>query len=262
PQRPLLVALTGTDLYRDVRKSARARRSLGWATRLILLQRNGLGELSPPMRKRASVIYQSSRRISSPAPKNFATFDVCVVGHLRCEKDPFRTAHAARLLPASSRVRVLHAGRALGGEFRRRALAEMKRNFRYRWLGEMPRRRALRLIARSRLLVLSSKMEGGANVLSEALAASTPILASRIPGSIGVLGSDYRGFFRPGDTRGLASLLKRVEADPRFYETLRTQCARAAGLVDPRRERSAWKRLLGEIGRNGSGVAKLSGRRA
>src|SRR5882672_1204525 len=34
PRAPLVVALTGTDLYRDIRKYATARRSLAMATRL------------------------------------------------------------------------------------------------------------------------------------------------------------------------------------------------------------------------------------
>jgi glycosyltransferase involved in cell wall biosynthesis len=114
------------------------------------------------------------------------------MGHLRAVKDPFRTAEAARLLLASSRVCVLHLGGPLEAGMAERAQAEMASNPRYRWPGDLPRWRALRLLARSRLLVaLTSIMEGAANVVTEALAVSVPVVSSRIPGSIGLLEPDY-----------------------------------------------------------------------
>ncbi|MFO0981072.1 MAG: glycosyltransferase [Planctomycetota bacterium] len=123
----------------------------------------------------------------------------------------------------------------------------MRRNRRYRWLGELPRGRALRLLRASHVLVLSSLLEGGANVISEALAAGTPVLASRIPGSVGLLGADYPGYFPAGDTRALAALLARAERDPRFRARLRAACRRRAPLVAPERERAAWRALLEEL---------------
>jgi hypothetical protein len=39
PHRPLIVVLTGTDLYRDIHRNRRALRSLELATRLVGLQR-------------------------------------------------------------------------------------------------------------------------------------------------------------------------------------------------------------------------------
>jgi putative glycosyltransferase (TIGR04348 family) len=247
PQRPLLVTLTGTDLYEEIRTSEQARQSLELATRLILLQPMGIRELPEPLRPKAEVIYQSAtapRR--RPAPAQDA-FEVCVLGHLRAVKDPFRTAMAARLLPESSRIRVLHVGSALSEDMADQACAEAESNARYCWLGELPRWQALRVLARSRLLVLTSQMEGGANAISEALAASVPILASQISGSVGLLGADYPGYFPVGDTCQLACLLQRAETDPEYYETLRTACARLAPLVDPARERRSWETLLQKL---------------
>jgi glycosyltransferase involved in cell wall biosynthesis len=129
----------------------------------------------------------------------------------------------------------------------RQARAEMKSNPRYRWLGELPRGQALRVLARSRLHVLSSQMEGGANALCEAIALSVPTLASRIPGSVGILGPEYPGYFPVGDTKALARLLRRAETDARFLASLRSWCDRLKPLVDPRREREAWRRLLEEF---------------
>jgi glycosyltransferase involved in cell wall biosynthesis len=274
PGRPLLVALTGTDLYDDIRTSEQAQQSLELATRLILLQPMGIHELPEPLRPKAEVIYQSATaprrrgrsvetKVVSAGPGRGCAdalgvptpparpgqpardaFDVCVLGHLRAVKDPFRTAMAARLLPTSSRVRVLHVGGALSEEMAEQARVEAESNPRYRWLGELPRWQALRVLARSRLLVLTSEMEGGANAISEALAASVPILASQISGSIGLLGAGYPGYFPVGDTHQLACLLQRAETDPEYDETLRTWCARLAPLVDPARERRSWEALL------------------
>ena len=123
----------------------------------------------------------------------------------------------------------------------------MKSNPRYRWRGELPRGQALRVLARSRLHVLSSQMEGGANALCEAIACSVPTLASRIPGSVGILGPEYPGYFSVGDTQALANLLRRAETDAEFLRCLRAWCERLRPLVDPAREREAWRRLLAEL---------------
>lgn len=220
PGRPLLVTLTGTDLYGDIRTSQEAQQSLEFASHLILLQPKGMEELPPHVRPKARVIYQSVPPPSRVWPKAKASFDICVLGHLRAVKDPFRTALAARLLPAASRIRILHVGKALSDDMATRACAEMAENPRYQWLGELPRWRALRVLARSHLLVLSSLSEGGANAISEALAMQVPIIASRISGSIGLLGETYPGYFPVQDTTALAHLLHRAETDTAFYASL------------------------------------------
>ena len=68
-------------------------------------------------------------------------------------------------------------------------------------------------------MVLSSRSEGGANVISEAIVAGVPILASRMDGNVGLLGADYPGYFPVGDTQALARLLWRIEADAPFVAT-------------------------------------------
>ncbi|HEV3258559.1 MAG TPA: selenoneine biosynthesis selenosugar synthase SenB [Gemmataceae bacterium] len=249
PEAPLVLALTGTDLYDSIHTRAEARQALELATRLVVLQPLGVAALPEALRAKARVIYQSvptPRRRASPRTD---LFEVCVLGHLRPVKDPFRTALAARLLPAASRLRVLHVGAALREEMAEQAAVEAAINPRYRWLGEVPRWQALRVLARCRLLVLSSELEGGANVVSEALAASVPVLSSRIAGSVGLLGEDYPGYFPVGDTEALARLLGQAEADADFYKTLQAWCARLRPLVEPARERRSWKELLRELGR-------------
>jgi putative glycosyltransferase (TIGR04348 family) len=247
PDLPLIVALTGTDLYNDIRTSQFAQQSLERASRLIVLQPMGLAELPEHLRHKARIIYQSVEAPKGNVTPRKNNFEVCVLAHLRPVKDPLRPALAARLLPPSSRLRVMHLGAALSEDMEKQARAEMAANPRYCWLGDRPRWQALRILARSRLLVLSSQMEGGANVVSEALAASVPVLSSRIPGSIGILGPDYPGYFPVGDTAALARLLNGAETDANFYHTLKAWCKRLKPLVDPARERQCWQNLLQEL---------------
>ncbi|MBI3951853.1 MAG: TIGR04348 family glycosyltransferase [Acidobacteria bacterium] len=247
PDLPLIVALTGTDLYKDVRTHASAQQSLELASRLILLQPMGFTELPERLREKARVIYQSARRPQGKVVPRKDVFEVCLLAHLRPVKDPFRVALAVRLLPPSSRIEVVHVGAALDKTMEEGARRETAANPRYRWLGGIPRWKALRILARSRLLVLTSHMEGGANVVSEAVAASVPVLSSRIAGSIGILGPDYPGYFPVGDTQALATLLVRAETDAAFYNTLKDWCERLKPLVDPARERRCWENLLREL---------------
>ncbi|MGI8743791.1 MAG: selenoneine biosynthesis selenosugar synthase SenB [Bryobacteraceae bacterium] len=247
PERPVVVVLTGTDLYRDIHHDQTAQKALEIATRLVALQPLACEELASHLRGRLRVIYQSKEKTPASTARPDLAFQVCVVGHLRTVKDPFRTAMAARSLPAASRIQVLQAGAAMTEHMSRRALEEERRNSRYRWLGEIPRWKVRRLIASSHLLVLSSKMEGGANVISEAIVDHTPVLASRIPGSVGLLGSDYPGFYPFGDTQALETLLLRSELDSSFYHELCSRCAELSPLFRPARERSSWRRLMSEL---------------
>ena len=251
PNLPLFVALAGTDLYGDIHEDPDAQRSLEMATRLVVLQPMGVAELPDHLRDKARVIFQSAEKPPGKFRPQKGVFETCVLGHLRPVKDPFRAAKDARLLPPASRLRVTHIWRALSEEAEAQARAEAASNPRYCWLRELPRWKALRRLARSRLLVLTSHMEGGANVLSEAIAASVPILSSRIPSSIGVLGPNYAGFFSVGDTNRLAELLLRAETEQDFYRELQESCRGLQRLVEPARETRSWQELLEEVKRAG-----------
>lgn len=244
--RPLALALTGTDLYRDIQFDASAQESMRLADRMIVLQDMGLNELALPLRRKTRVIYQSTRPVPRVPPLK-SSFEVAVSGHLREEKDPFRAAAAARHLPPSSRIRIVQMGGALSANMAREARDWMQREPRYRWLGELAHGPALRRLARSRLMVISSRMEGGANVVSEALAARVPVIASRISGNIGMLGRDYAGYFPVEDDEALARLLWRAESDASFYRRLAQQCAARRCLVDPRLEAWQLEKLLAEL---------------
>jgi putative glycosyltransferase (TIGR04348 family) len=246
PSRPLVLALTGTDLYRDIRSDADAKRSLRLASRMIVLQEMGLDELTPDLRKITRVIYQSTRSIRRVPPLK-SCFEVCISGHLREEKDPFRLAAALKYISPQSRIRVTHMGAAMSSEMAAAARGWMESEPRYLWSGDLPHHVALRRLARSRLMVISSRMEGGANVVTEALAARVPVIASRIPGNVGMLGKDYAGYYAFGNERALARLLWRAESDPEFYRKLKSQCEARRPLVSRKREKQGLKQLLAEL---------------
>lgn len=253
PGRPVILALTGTDLYGDIRHDPQAKHSLTLADRFIVLQPHGLNELTPEQRARAHVIYQSCPAPDFPPAPESEHFKVCLVAHLRPVKDPMRAAEAVRLLPRSSNVRITHLGGVLDTALGRLAEAEHAANPRYRWLGELTHEETLRTIAASQLLVLTSLMEGGANAVTEAIACGTPVISSYMAGSIGLLGEDYPGFFAVGDTRALADLLQRAASDAKFYADLQVRCDALRPLVDPGRERESWAALLDQLfsGRSG-----------
>jgi putative glycosyltransferase (TIGR04348 family) len=262
PSAPIIVALTGTDLYRDIRKNRRAQESLDISTRIVALQPKAIEELRPSWRKKTRIIYQSvedkqpatgacsnsekTRTTKAEAQTN-GNFDVCVIGHLRAVKDSFRTAMAARSLPDSSKIRVLQIGGAMTAAMAKRAHREMGTNERYRWLDEQPQSRVRSILSKSSLCVLSSRIEGGANVLSEAIAATVPILASRVDGNVGILGKDYPGYFEVGNTKQLARLLTRAETSPEYLAELKASTKGLAVLVDPSREEQAWSDLINEL---------------
>lgn len=245
PQRPLIVVLTGTDLYRDIHTDADARHALQLATRLVVLQTRGLDELAAALQNKTRVIFQSAPALA-PRPKRSRTFDIAMVAHLREEKDPLRAAYAVELLPADSRIRILHVGAALTPEMAQQA-EHCRANPRWHWLGARPHAETRRLIASCRLLVQSSRMEGGANTIVEAVSAGVPVLASDISGNIGMLGEDYSGYYSLADSAALADLMRRAEIEPDFYAELASQCAARAPLFEPRCERTAVQNLIKEF---------------
>jgi putative glycosyltransferase (TIGR04348 family) len=235
--RPLVVALTGTDVYRDIHESAEARESLELARRLIVLQPMAARELAPRLRRKVRVVVQSSATTLRHAPVRRG-FRVCVIGHLRAEKDPLRALAALAHLPDEN-IEVVHLGAALDEALAGEAKLGMAREPRYRWLGSAPHARALRWLASSHAMVISSRMEGGANVVCEALRIGVPVLASRIPGNVGLLGAGYAGYFPVEDERALAALIGRAASDRRFYLNLKADIRKLRATVSPRAEARA-----------------------
>lgn len=245
PTRPILIVLTGTDLYGDAEDRLDPA-VLSLAARLLVLQPLAKESLPPHWHNRTRVILQSSpslpRQVRSDGP-----FVVLVVGHLRTIKDPLRTARAARLLPASSKICVRHLGRALEEGQGTLAEQEMRENPRYVWLKERSRAEVREELSRAHLLVQSSFAEGGANTVSEAIAAGVPVLASRVDGNEGLLGPSYPGYFPAGSTESLRDLLYRAESDPRFLANLEAAAAELAPMFAPAEERRRFECVLREL---------------
>jgi putative glycosyltransferase (TIGR04348 family) len=248
-RRPLALVLTGTDLYRDIRCDADARASLRLADRMVVLQPKGLDELSATQRAKTSVIFQSVRAVRRQAPPR-SYFLVTVIGHLREEKDPFRAALALAQLPQES-IRVVHLGQAMTADMGRQARAFMRAEPRYRWLGELDHAGAMRWLARSHAMVISSRMEGGAHVVSEAIAIGVPVIASAIPGNIGLLGERYPGYYPFGDETALAVKLSRAQSDAAWLAAVEAAVKARRRHVDPSAERAAIARLIADLSRCG-----------
>lgn len=244
-KKTLLVALTGTDLYRyQFSHPEQTLPAMEQADQLIALHRLAGQDVPHRLQERVSVVLQSAEPPLDCPPEPSDTFDLCVIGHLRDEKDPLRAALAARHLPAASGVRVVQAGRAHTATWQQAAQREMADNPRYRWLGEVDRQATRALMAASRAMVISSVMEGGANVVSEACRAGLPILASDIPGNRGLLGNAYPGLFHVRDDDHLARLMARAENDADWLSGL---AAITRGLADdftPEREQAALEQAI------------------
>ena len=248
---PIAVVLTGTDLYRDLAFDSAAQHSVECASHLVVLQDEGVAGLPLAARTKARCIVQSAptlpRRAAPVDSDPQRRISVVAVGHLREEKDPLTLMRAARRLDTPALIDIQHIGAALDPALGAAAQQTARDCAHYTWLGELAHVAARRAIARAAALVHMSRMEGGANVVIEALRCGVPVLASRIDGNVGLLGRDYAGYFEAGDAAGLTTLLQRFATDAALRATLRAQCATRAPRFAPAVERAAVRRLLGDL---------------
>lgn len=246
PVAPRVLALTGTDLYRDIATDAAAQRSLALADRLLVLQEQAPRNVPAEHRAKCVVCFQSCSP-RQPLPKTAQHLRALMVGHLRDEKWPQTFWAAAALLDRRPDIRLDHAGAALDPALGDAARACAHAHPAYRWLGPLDHGAARARIQRAHVLVHPSRMEGGAHVVMEAITSGTPVLASRIPGNVGLLGEGYDGYFEPGDAAGLAALLARCRDDPAILPNLTAQCDRRAPLFSPEREAATLRTMLADL---------------
>ena len=246
PNRPLVLILTGTDLYRDIKNHSEVIQSMEMADQLVALQSAAVDSVPAHLRHKVQVIYQSvAMDIRDSAAKE--DFLVSVIGHLREEKDPFCVVRSLALLPTDSKITVTHLGQAMSPQMK-----DLAQNFnatvkRYQWIGEVSHADALRVLSQSRLMVISSRMEGGAHVVSEAIALGIPVIASDIPGNRGLLGEDYPAYYPVGDEAALADLLYRAEKMPAFYASLQKHIDLRRELIRPAREMQSIQELVSTL---------------
>lgn len=254
PVRPIVVVLTGTDVYGPSLRGRSAMSALETAGAIVTLQPLAIERLPKHLQKKAIAVLQSARRVtvrrkkSAKVPARF-----CVLGHLRREKDPLRAAYALRYLKGDE-VEVLQAGGTIDRRYAARVKAIESSDRRYRYLGDVSRARALRILADCDALVLSSRSEGGANVASEAIANGIPVLASRIDGNVGVFGKRYTGYYRVGSSKALAELVDRFVHDRDFVRSLRRQIQTLAPSVTFESERAGLARAIAAARRSVSGL--------
>jgi putative glycosyltransferase (TIGR04348 family) len=248
---PLAVVLTGTDLYRDIQTDSAAQQSLEQATQLVTLQEAGISELPKHLQSKAHYIYQSAPRRRKLKPRK-TTFDLVFVGHIRPEKDPLTAVNAmAQLRLPALRLRVI--GDLTQDKLGHAVAALAANDQRIQLLGPTKHQFARKEISQARLLIISSVMEGGANVIIEAITSGTAVLASRVNGNIGMLGADYQGYFTQGNAIELAQLIERAHSDLSFFDRLNTQCQERAWRFTPEQERAGVLALAESLLLKGSG---------
>jgi len=248
PTARIVVLLAGTDVYPDFEPTPATLQALQSADALVALQPLAHRVLPMALRPKVRTILQSASALPAHrAALPQGPFRACVLAHLRPVKDPLLPFLAMARLSQELRIELRLAGRALDEELATATRAATERDPRCRWLGELSRRGARELLASSHVCIVPSAAEGGANVVSEAIAAGTPLLATRVPGNTGLLGEDWPGLFAAGDANGLAALLHRAATEPAFYRELSRQTLALQPLVAPDREAAAWAKLLMDL---------------
>jgi putative glycosyltransferase (TIGR04348 family) len=243
--RPIALVLTGTDLYEDIKTDFSAQRSLEAAQFLVTLQDKGPLELPHELRTKTRTIYQSAS-VKGRLKARRKTFDIVFVGHLREVKDPL-TAIKACLHVQLPHLRLRVIGQSLDERLGHSIKELIQNDQRIVMCGPLPHTRALSEIRKAKLLVCSSLMEGGANVIIEAVQSGTPVLASDILGNRGMLGDDYAGYFPVGDSMALATLIERCHSNPSFYAKLSQQCSQRSELFLPQTEQAQVLQLAQDL---------------
>jgi len=247
PDRPVVVGLAGTDLYVDMPSDAATMANVAAADALIVLQPAAVERLhafEPSWADKTHVIHQSVDQPLPPRQPPFDEFRVVVLAHLRSIKDPLLAARAASMLPPTSRVAVHHGGRAMDDDWLLQVSAEAASNERYVWHGELNAAAALELLASADVLACTSISEGGANVVTEAIAMGVPVVGTRMAGNVGLLGDDHPGLFPVGDHLGFASMLDWLELSPTALDELAQRSVDRQHLTEPETERRALDTLI------------------
>lgn len=243
PNHPVVLIMTGTDIYRDLKNSTKVIKSMEMADAIVVLQPDAIQSLPKKFHHKIQVIYQSVKGITKKSPPK-RHFLASIIGHLRSEKDPFCAAQCLPLLPSNSKVQLVQLGKAMSPEFKKQAISIEKNVMRYRWLDQLSHSKTLQWLSRSHVMIISSIMEGGAHVVSEAIAIGIPVIASDIPGNRGLLGDTYPAYYPAGDKVALSKLLNKAEANPVFYQKLCRAIALRQKITKPELEKKSIQKLI------------------
>ena len=245
------VVLTGTDIYPDIGGDAAALDSMDKASGLVVLQEEALLALPTVHRHKARVIFQSCGE-RQPLAKTRRHLRVVMVGHLREEKNPAMLWRAVRQIAPDAGIRVDHIGDAITPALGLEAEETARACTHYRWLQGLSHAATLQRIQRAHLLVHTSRSEGGALVISEAIRSGTPVLATRIAGNVGLLGADYTGLIEPDDDQALARRWlqcrkEQLQGTQGVLADWQRQCGHRAPLFDPATEQQALSAWVGAL---------------
>lgn len=240
----IITLLAGTDIYPTFAPEKEARAALSRADALLVLQPRAMDLLPAELREKSRTIVQSATATASPKRE---TFTATVIAHLRPVKQPHIAVAAIELLAKSLDMQLIVAGSRLDDDYGQRVANLAKQSPRAEWVGALSRRATKQLVASSHICIVPSSAEGGANVVSEAIAAGTPILCTSIPGNLGLLGNDWPGAFPVGDATALAALIERAATEKSFLDDLCLRTRKMQSMVDPSTERQAWHALLHDL---------------
>lgn len=246
PNKPIVLIMTGTDLYRDLSIHPEVFESMKISNAIVVLQPAAVKLIPKDLQSKVHVVYQSTKPIQRK-PLLKKDFLVTVIGHLRPEKDPFCIARSLEKIPSESNIKVIHLGKAMSADMERMAEFYSADLERYQWLNELSHAQTMQQLSRCHLMVISSLMEGGAHVVTEAIAIGVPIIASDIPGNRGLLGDDYPGYYKAGVAVALAKVLLKAETDASFYKSLKRHIKGRSKYVQPQFEMKSIKALINNM---------------
>lgn len=243
----LVVIMTGSDLFPlDGILKAETLRSIQLADAIVVTQDQARDKINHPL------VREIRKSIELPAeiidyegfPKRTTPpFRGMLVAHLREQKNPFLYLRSIPHLKTP--IQIHHYGNANSMEFRENAGKYSSEA--YEWKGEVPRSDLLKALKNADFLLNTSYIEGSSNAIYESIALGTPIIASAIPGNIGVLGKDYPGLFHLDDSKSLASILDTFSTSESFRNRIQEWCDALKVDFDPRREQKDWCDLLAEL---------------
>jgi glycosyltransferase involved in cell wall biosynthesis len=264
-QKPYGVVLTGTDLYADLPGLTtptflqQAMDTITHARLLVGLQQEACRHMQAghlqariPQMPPCRVLLQSAtadadRLHRLPRPDRAKDPRLLMVGHVRQEKDPLTGFMAVLTLPAGATLR--HLGGSLDDTLMQtlQSLADQDPQ-RMTLLGHCDVKAVREEMAKADLLLHTSAMEGGALVIAEAFGQGLPVVASRIPGHLGILGDDYPAYFTQGDAEDLARQIMAFVGDNTVANAWHAALVqRALMLCDPGREAQQLVDIVQEI---------------
>ncbi len=245
PRGKVVSLLTGTDLYEMLPGGSRiGHQVLGLVDRIVVMTESAIEVLPAEVREKVVVIRKSLEPFELGEVRTEEKMVISVLGHLRPVKRPFATIEAVSKHPEWEEVRVWQIGEALGGDSERLAREWEKRDSRYRWWGGLPRNEGVRLCAAGWLTVNSSLAEGASNAILEAMTLGVPVLASKIPGNIGLLGEGYSGYFEEADLEVVLGEIVTGNVDLKEWVA---EAKERLGLFSREAETNSWLELLSHL---------------